>query len=327
MAIPPCFARIAKCLLILAFVLSACVRREPPGEAQCPEVAQSGHLNVLTINLLAVEIESRDARLADIAQFVADSRVDVILLQEVVGGRLAKTDDSAQDLRAILRDEHSLTFERRRAIEFAIPKIFSVGNAILSRCQVRFHRVKRLPAAPEEVIDDLEVDVPRNVLLLRLDVPGFGGISVYDTHLCARCPVPRRLEQLNVLLSFLESAEADSAGNGPVVFGGDLNVDIFRDDEAQRPLYDRIISEGFVDAYAVGRTLTGLCEAPRAADEHCTVGVSDLDGNNSRRIDYVFVRGLGGAVRESRVVFNPAIQPGEPTVSDHAGVFISVELP
>jgi maltose 6'-phosphate phosphatase len=32
-------------------------------------------------------------------------------------------------------------------------------------------------------------------------------------------------------------------------------------------------------------------------------------------------------VRESRVVFNPLVDPSQPTVSDHAGVFVSIELP
>ena len=64
----------------------------------------------------------------------------------------------------------------------------------------------------------------------------------------------------------------------------------------------------------------------RAADEHCTVGVSDLNGRNARRIDYFFLLGFGDLL-ENRVAFNPLIDPEQPTVSDHAGVFSKLTLP
>jgi maltose 6'-phosphate phosphatase len=73
--------------------------------------------------------------------------------------------------------------------------------------------------------------------------------------------------------------------------------------------------------------LEDLCVDADVADTHCTVGVSSLDaGDPGRRIDYIFVKDVDG-VGESRVVFNTLVDPIHPTVSDHAGVFISVELP
>jgi len=44
------------------------------------------------------------------------------------------------------------------------------------------------------------------------------------------------------------------------------------------------------------------------------------------RVDYIFMNQAKN-VRESRVVFNTLIDPSQPSVSDHAGVFISVALP
>ena len=82
-------------LLLHAYPASA-------GQAACDDVASNGRLNILTINLLFSEIATRDARLASIAEFVAVNRVDVLLLQEVVGGELVSTDNSARDLQEIL---------------------------------------------------------------------------------------------------------------------------------------------------------------------------------------------------------------------------------
>ena len=47
---------------------------------------------------------------------------------------------------------------------------------------------------------------------------------------------------------------------------------------------------------------------------------------NGRRIDYIFTK-RPAAIEAARVVFNEMVNPGEPTVSDHAGVFIRLKLP
>ena len=95
----------------------------------------------------------------------------------------------------------------------------------------------------------------------------------------------------------------------------------------------RILCAGFNDAYADyvitssdgQETLDSLCEDEDNADAHCTVGVSELNGHNARRVDYIFTKNPS-TILGSRVVFNPAVNEGQPTVSDHAGVFISLEL-
>jgi maltose 6'-phosphate phosphatase len=79
------------------------------GRVDCADVAQRGVLNVLTLNLLSSEVHDRTARLERIAtlvrsQFEAGQLVDVLLLQEAAGGFLVDTENSAQDLQAILHD-------------------------------------------------------------------------------------------------------------------------------------------------------------------------------------------------------------------------------
>jgi len=65
---------------------------------QNSHLAGRKRLNILTINLLFSETETRDNRLKTIAEWVANHSVDVVLLQEVVAGFLAGTDNSAEDL-------------------------------------------------------------------------------------------------------------------------------------------------------------------------------------------------------------------------------------
>ena len=114
-----------------------------------------------------------------------------------------------------------------------------------------------------------------------------------------------------------------------------MNFDLFDNNGDERFLYDKVLDEGFSDAYgdytisaASGQeTLETLCENEDNADEHCTVGVSDLNGSNARRIDYIFARDFGPPF-QSQVVFNPNAPNGmPPTVSDHAALVAHLRLP
>ena len=78
-----------------------------------------------------LELENLDKRLGYIADFVAKNDVDVILLQEIVGGVFAGTDNSGRDLKRILKDEHNLDYNLITAWEIGEPNIFSFANAIL----------------------------------------------------------------------------------------------------------------------------------------------------------------------------------------------------
>ena len=224
-------------------------------------------------------------------------------------------------------------FELRSAAEFTLPGLLTVGNATLSRCDIVFRIVKLLSPAAEAMIGDQVIEIPRNVLMTRINVPGFGRINAYNTHLCAFCPVDERETQLEQLREFVNDVENFLSGEDPIVLGGDFNLDIFRDNGAERPLYDSILAEGFTDAYAkyaevaMDLLLVDLCEDPDNPDEHCTFGASVLsEGSNARRIDYIFTENFGPMLF-AEVVFNPLIDPGEPTVSDHSGVLVRVALP
>ena len=288
----------------------------------------------LTINLLFSEIDDRNNRLSAIADYVAGKKVDVLLLQEVVSGELVDTQNSAEDLRDLLRDEHNLNYFLRTAFETGVPSLLSTGNAILSRFEIESSDNHSLPLATEEEFLGFDVKLPRNVILTRLLIPGFGKIDVFNTHLCSRCNIDEREDQLKEVFDFIEKFQNDTDAPRPTVLGGDMNFDIFANNGGERLLYDKVIAEGFSDAYAKyiiaaasgQETLESLCENKDNADEHCTVGVSDLDGSNARRIDYIFARNFGPPI-QSQVVFNPNAPNGvSPTVSDHAAVVVCLNL-
>ena len=295
--------------------------------AQSSHLASRDRLNILTINLLFSETETRDDRLKTIAGWVADHGVDVVLLQEVVGGFLADTDNSAEDLQGILLEEHGLRYHLRTAFETGVEGLLSVGNATLSRWEVELSVVENLPKASELEWNGIRIKLRRNVLMLRLKIPDVGPIHVYNTHLCAGCTIGEQQAQVEELLSDMENTESSIEGVNSIILGGDFNIDRYKNNQGERFLYEKITSGGFIDAYAaaVSDTLDTLCEDEDLADEHCTVGVSNLNGNNARRIDYIFSKGVGEVI-EGRVVFNTTLT-GDPTVSDHAAVFTVFNLP
>lgn len=305
------------------------------GMAQETGSAKIKSVKFMTLNLLFSEVDDRNKRLRRIADYVAANHVDVLLLQEVVGGELVNTRNSAVDLRDILRDEHRLKYFSRSAFETGVPNLLSLANAILSRFDIEFSDDHGLPGVTEEEFMGFDIKLARRVLMTRLVIPGFGEIDVFNTHLCARCNLADREDQLDTVFDFINKFKNNSGAPRPTVLGGDMNFDLFYNDGDERFLYERVLAEEFSDAYAdhiiaaAGgkETLETLCEDEKNADQHCTVGVSDLNGSNARRIDYIFARGFGTPLH-SQVVFNPNAPNGvSPTVSDHAAVVVTLKLP
>ena len=301
---------------------------------QCDDVYEDGTIKVMTINLLFSEIVERDRRLSDIAEFAANNGIHVILLQEVVGGLLVGTQNSAKDLQDFL-ESLGLNYNLKTAFETGLPGLLAVANAVLSRCEIKFSLVKRLSRATEIEFDGRIIKLPRNVQMVRLKVPGRGRISIYNTHWCAGCPPEELAVHWQETFKFVNNVES-FLGEGRVILGGDFNLDRLRTD-IEEDLYDAIIyDQEFKDAYAdliidnsVGsETLDTLCEDKDNPDEHCTVDVTPFGGPGSRRIDYLFIRNLGDAIG-AQVAFTPfnIVCPACPDpVSDHAAVVMSVNL-
>lgn len=335
---------------LLAALLLAAAPFTGARAADCDDLDGRGYAQILTLNLLFSEVQQREARFQAIATFLAGlpKPVDFILLQEVVGGALVGTDNSADDLRDVIEATTGEDYELRTAFEAGLPGVLATANAILSRCDIRFHFARFLPLSSETIeVGDLSIPVSRNVMMARVKVPGFGRLNLYNTHLCAGdCTVPELADQAEAAVDFVNDVERFFSffRRRPHILGGDFNQDNFRGGPnsptdpfgPEKFIYDGIVyGEDFEDTYAEalyrnqGVTLEELCENEAEADEHCTVGVSTLDGNNARRIDYLFARNFGRVI-DGRVVFNDKV-PGNigigPGVSDHAGVLVRVNLP
>ena len=321
----PCYIGTA---ILLVLLMSGCsttsVTRLADGE--CKYIAESGYINVLTINLLFSEMETRPGRLTTLARFIADNQVDLILLQEVVGGTLVNTKSSARDLKNLLAIGHGLEYNLSSIFETGDPGSLAINNATLSTCKMPFLLAKELPGGVEITFRGEPVKVGRDVLMTRLEVPGFGTIRAYNIHLCSACDIAERKQQLDSLLAYIDGLETYVPGRGPTLVGGSFNIDLFRSGGVERYLYNRITAAGFSDTYATHHGGTeGLCEQPMTPDDHCTVGITELADKPAGRIDYLFQKGFG-ATRKSRVVLS-AVTAGEDTVSDHAAVLSRLTLP
>ena len=301
-------------------------------KALCPDVPARGYINVLTINLLFSEIEDRELRLKRIANFVAQETqqgnpIDIILLQEVVGGAIEGTDNSSLDLKTLLAAK-KIPYNFRFTMVNGLPGILSVGNSILSRCEIKSTLTMTLPFESEEVFQGLDVPLKRKVIMVRIDVPGFGRIDVYDTHLCSGCSGSERLQQAKVLMKFVQSTENRISGENPVILGGDFNTDLNL--PGNPPVYNLVTGNGFVDTYAAFNGCSACCTPPGDVSG-CTFAVpgdpyaSDLithQTESPQRIDYIFVKGFN-AVLGSEVPFK-----GDSLwVSDHSGVLSRISLP
>ena len=324
-------------------------------EPACPT---KGHLNILTMNVLfGIKREPKPPPLEQRLQTMVDSiealvedeelfgmPIHIIVFQELTNGLLAPfvggLDNSVEFLRQKFLAK-GLNYDTREATESGLSGAFVTKNAtfVLRPCEIDFKLVTFLPVEERfnigDVLNtgDLVIPITRNILMVRVKVPGHGKVSVYNTHLCSSCSPADRGHQVNAMLDFVDGVERFirwfTFRRSPVVLGGDFNIDRFRDD-SDSGSYGLIVNEGFRDAYAAFQSeeLDQLCEDPLIPDEHCTVGdgVTNLSEEDepARRIDYVFGKYFSG-VAESRVIFNTDIT--DKPISDHAGVVASLELP
>ena len=213
-AIAGCAALLGvKLFLLILLSFSWCF-----GQTGCSDSAARGHLNVMTINLLFSEIADRQARLENIANFLAwqmeeGDPVDVILLQEVVGGWLVGTVNSSFDLKVLLA-ERGLHYNLRYRITSGLPGTFEVGNAILSRCEILSDWSHPLPFVFEGPFEGIFIPLGRTVIMSAVNVPPLGSINIFNTHLCSFCSSEDRLMQTEVLLQVIETVEDCMWGKG-----------------------------------------------------------------------------------------------------------------
>ena len=308
--------------------------------------AARGTLNALTLNTLFSEYPQRSQRLADIAAFVAENNIQIIALQEVVGGKLDNLvaqrlggdpvdRNTAQELRNLLLQNHGLECDLRTGFATGVPALYEGSNAVLV-CGLQFtgNKILRLLTPADEGIKlaGFTVKLTRSVLMTRLTTES-GSVNIYNTHLCSLCGQQERLTQVTEALTFIDQVESFIPANH-VIFLGDFNS-VMGD-----PVYSQIISSDFTDTFAqikgisLRNAVDPSCTVVNTVNiEGCTIGVSEIPDplfgftDPPLRIDYIFARGPW-AVEDSTVVFNPKATDGRvPSVSDHSGVRTLFGLP
>jgi endonuclease/exonuclease/phosphatase family metal-dependent hydrolase len=308
--------------------------------------AARGTLDALSLNILFSEYPQRSQRLADIAAFVAENNVQLIALQEVVGGELDNLvaqrlggdpvdGNTAQELRNLLRQNHGLECDLRTGFATGVPALYEVSNAMLV-CGWQFtgYKIVRLLTPADEGVKmaGYTVKLTRSVLMTRLTTES-GSVNIYNTHLCSLCGQQERLTQVTEALTFIDQVESLIPANH-VIFLGDFNS-VMGD-----PVYSHIISRDFTDTYAHIKRISlqnGIdpsCTLVNTVNiQGCTIGVSEVPDplfgftDPPLRIDYVFAKGPW-TLEDSTVVFNPKARDGEgPSVSDHSGVRTSFGPP
>ncbi len=304
-------------------------------QAVCTDVATRSTLNVLTINLDFAELQDRPARLTRIANFAAGQAqaghpIDLILLQEVVGGSLAGTANSSADLRQLLA-ARGLGYNLSYHLANGIPGVLAVGNAILSRCAIVFALSQFLPFVNEQLLPGLDIPLNREVMMIRINIPNVGKTNIYNTHLCAFCTPSNRLKQTQVLLGFMRTVELFFPGNIARVLGGDFNIDL--NVPGNWTVYAAILSTGSLDSYlafnAAQCSSTSCCVPGPSDIAGCTYAVAGNPYANrppfsvgpTARIDYIFIKNSGAT--NSSVQFPP---PLNDFVSDHSAVLSTITL-
>ena len=299
-------------------------------------VPKNTSFKILTINLLFSEIVDRTTRLTRIADYVkstygssSTTPVDVLLLQEVVGGSLVGTNNSANDLQTLLANRGLNYYLDYHFEESApIPGVFTQGIAILSRYPRVASQFIVLANVEKVTFLGITVTLPRICLMNGITIPGYGRINVYNTHLCSECNASGRAQQINTLLGFIQGVEQSFPPGNQIFLGGDFNLDL--NDVNQRPGYQTILSNGFIDTYNAIHHVGFTCCNPNSGGACCTYALpgnpyafdpTTLQKELPARLDYIFSRGKGMRILDSEVVFNNGVW-----VSDHSGLVSEIEL-
>jgi endonuclease/exonuclease/phosphatase family metal-dependent hydrolase len=239
---------------------------------------------ILSFNIRAGTDLERRPSLDRVAALLDTLRADVVLLQEVDRGTRRS---GGVDQLAELRRMTGMDGVFGRAIDFDGGEY---GIGILSRWPVLESAVVPLPAElPRGLADDRYE--PRVVLRVVLDTP-WGQVPVLNTHLSHQASGTYRRQELVGLLAELHRAAGRA---GTAIVGGDFNA---------LPESDEIAAVGLVldEAWEVCGTGDG-----RTYPSDAPV----------RRIDYLFLRGVG--CTSARVHAS--------TVSDHRPLVVRIYRP
>lgn len=286
--------------------------QDPSQEPQGSQVS----IKILNLNVMQSASESRASRFQRIVNFLVTEPAHLLAMQELSGGQYdtPPTQDSGADLANMLAAA-GLQYGYYTEASWGYPPdylVFKVG--ILPRY--------RMPVTAATTIgtptDGWVFPERKNVVMCGVDIPGFGRVNLYSVHVYT--PSEEGVDtQIDNLMQFVNLVDAQNPAVASIV-AGDLNFSI----DWAPAAYQKFTNHGFTDSYAVANDPANPqnCCTP-ANTAGCTFGVpgNPFYSTLPSRIDFIFVRGNGVRVQQSRVIFNGA---DEDFVSDHCAVLTEI---
>lgn len=263
---------------------------QPDNAGKLSSHAAGETLKLATLNLHCLN-DDPQARLDAVATRLTALAPDLVALQEVCVG--APVDNAAEYLAQKLRTASGKPYRAVFAQTHLANNVTPEGIGLITA----------LPIVEGQTLDLPTADFPRKALL-SLVMTRAGAVAFVATHLSFASTTQAQQARLDAANAIVNLANGWSAKASAVIVGGDFNAI-----PTDAPI-GAMTSGGFTDSWA--------------ATNGSAPGYTHTSSNPTRRIDYLFVRGL--TVNTAALEFD---QPYTQSlyVSDHRGVSATVSLP
>lgn len=276
-------------------------------------------MKLLTLNTHSWLEVHQIPKIYELAQFIAQEKIDVVALQEVnqfihspvteapahFGGgadRPVRADNYALLLNQFLA-KLDQPYHWGWSVAHRGFGRYDEGVAVLTRPP--FQRLEMLDLSPSHTYED----VPRRVAIAAQLGAEFGGIWVASVHMSwwALGAAPLFADEFTQL----ETQIRELAGGAPVILAGDFNNAAQVTGEG----YDLMQDRGWIDTYQVAEQVTGEFTVHKSIH-----GWDNL--NQALRIDLVLTD------RPTRVTTHDVIFPDtdETAISDHSGLLLTLDI-
>lgn len=257
--------------------------------------ARRRRLKVLTLNLHCYQEENWDAKFSQIARVINEREIDIVCFQEVAEPWNGGQGDPARNAAGIIRGRLERPYHLVHDWSHLGFGTWREGSAILTRHDL----VLKDSGYVSTSVDANDIHA-RKVVMAQVDVPPFGRVNVFSTHLSWWSDGFQ--PQFENLRRWADGRHTD--GVAATLLCGDFNA--------------RPDSQGYAVATFDGGYEDQYLKAVRKAGE------AAAPPPDEGRIDYIFLkRGSALEVVEAQPLFTPADYGA---VSDHPAYYAEFEL-
>lgn len=281
-----------------------------------PTAAQST-IRILTLNVMqnSPNVE-RDVRFTGIMDYLKTHQVHALALQELSGGSYDQpptTIDSGADLAAKLAASN-LKYGYYTEASFGHWPEFYLKVGVMPQYTMTFMDARKLDPPDENYstwpgYPPSEFPGRANAVACGLNIPGFGTVNLFSTHVYSDTTIAQKEIQINNLVSFAQDMALAHPARATIV-AGDMNFSLSQETQS---IYNIFLTNGFKDSFAEVNSSPGYTYGV-AGDPYAT-------SSTPARIDFIFVKGNDIQITSSQVVFD-GLNGGY--VSDHFGVLTEI---